>query len=157
MTELWIKTGPGNYQAEFLQHSLRIIRNPDWPQDSRRYQPVVNGHPIDTPKATLRSAQTAACQYVTRSIATAPSGTARPAPDNGGPITDADFAEVDEQPARALPPPAPEPQTVTFVISGTVTTTDHIAAMTEIRAAFDMLRSVADVQCRIVPPDFIDL
>lgn len=157
MSELWQKTGTGRYAADFQNHRIEVIRNPDWPQDPRRYQPVVNGHPIDTPKHNLRAAQTVACQHVTRSIAGSPSGTS--SRSGNGQVSEpdaieADFAEVEPAQPAALPPPQ---QLVTFTISGTVTTADHIAAMTEIRAAFDMLRSVADVKCRIVPPDWIDL
>jgi hypothetical protein len=170
MAYLWEKTDRGRYAAAYDGHLLEVIRNPDYPEDTRRYQPCVDHSPIDTPKHSLKAAQTAAMQHVERlnvtaSYAAQERQAERRRQEEPEPVIV--YAEyqpveepeppVEEMEPLPLPPPAEEPRTVTFTITGTVTTRDHIHAMQEIRAAVDMLRSVADTACRIVPPDFIDL
>lgn len=168
MPYLWEKVERGRYAAHYNGHLMEVIRNPLYPDDYRRYQACVDHSPIDTPKPALKAAQTAAVQYVERlGLTASPAAQARqeerrrqvePEPVE----IYAEYAPVEEPAAGeeellSLPPPAEEPRTVTFTITGTVTTTDHIHAMQEIRAAVDMLRSVADTACRIIPPDWIDL
>ena len=162
MAYLWEKTDRGRYAAQYGGHLLEVIRNPDFPEDPRRYQPCVNHHPIDTPKHALKAAQTSAVQHVERLNLTA-SPAAQERQEERRRV---EVLRIPEPPAPEEPEavqvyaeyvPVEEPRTVSFTITGTVTTADHIHAMADIRAAVDMLRSVAEVRCRIIPPDFIDL
>lgn len=164
MPYLWEKIDRGRYAAHLDGHLLEVIRNPEFPEDNRRYQPCVDHTPIDTPKFHLKVAQTTAVEWVERLKQTA----SKPAQERqehrrlaeAVMALEAEYEPVPEPVAEEmlrLPPPAEEPRTVTFTVTGTVTTTDHIHAMQEIRAAVDMLRSVAETRCRIIPPGFIDL
>lgn len=162
MAYVWEKVGPGRYAASYQGHVLQIIKNPDFPDDPRRYQPVVDSTPIDTPRANLKTAQSVAMRHVM--LHKAKGWLPPPEPLDGV------FTEVPDPIALPPPPvpdpepepePAPEPRPLaaagTFTITGRITDPDLLDGVAALRQLLTLMREHADVTAKINMPPELDL